>query len=79
MTLSRHSSRIYLDEYDVDGVLNVLSKEIGAASTQREQDVLCGMHLALTLFRNHDYLDSQVDFMLLAHEQMASAGIIERN
>lgn len=78
MTLSRHSSRIYLDEYDVDGVLNVLSKEIGAASTQREQDVLCGMHLAFSLLRNHEHLDSQMDFMLLAHEQMKSAGIIGR-
>lgn len=67
-----------MDEYDVDGVLRVIAREIGEASTQREQDVLCGMHLAMSLLRNHDHLDSQADFMALAHEQMASAGIIER-
>lgn len=61
MTLSRHTSKVYMDEYDLDGVLNVLTRRI-------EQDdgdlpIYLGAHLALNIIRNHDYIDTQREFM----------------
>lgn len=70
MTLSRKSSRIYLDTYDIDGLINVLEREIGEAKSSEERLYLLGAWEAITLLRDNEHLDSQVDFMLLLHEHM---------
>ena len=70
MTLSRKSSRIYLDTYDIDGLINVLEREIGEAKSGEERLYLLGAWEAITLLRDNEHLDSQVDFMLLLHEHM---------
>lgn len=70
MTLSRKSSRIYLDTYDIDGLINVLEREIGEAKSGEERMYLLGAWEAITLLRDNEHLDSQVDFMLLLHEHM---------
>lgn len=62
MTFSRHSSRVYMDEYDLDGAINVLRQRI-----QEQDDDLPyyqGAHLALNIIRNHDHIESQREFML---------------
>ena len=63
MTLCRHSSRVYMDEYDIDGVLKVLADRI--AEGTEEMPYYMGAHLALNLIRNHDYIDTQREFMQL--------------
>lgn len=63
MTLSRHSSRVYMDDYDIEGTLNVLAKRIEEADA--DQPYYIGAHIALNLIRNHDHIDSQREFMQL--------------
>lgn len=63
MTLCRHSSRLYIDEYDLDGTLKVLADRIGEGTEAMPYYV--GAHLALNILRNHDYIDTQREFMQL--------------
>lgn len=63
MTLCRHSSRLYIDEYDLDGTLKVLADRIGEGTGDTPYYV--GAHLALNILRNHDYIDTQREFMQL--------------
>ena len=63
MTLCRHSSRLYMDEYDLDGVLKVLADRIGEGTADMPYYV--GAHLALNILRNHEYIDTQREFMAL--------------
>lgn len=63
MTLCRHSSRVYMDEYDLDGVLKVLADRIGEGA--EDMPYYVGAHLALNLLRNHDYIDTQREYMML--------------
>ena len=62
MTLSRHSSRVYMDEYDLDGTLNALGQSIEEGG--ENQPYYIGAHIALNIIRNHDYIESQREFML---------------
>ena len=63
MTLCRHSSRVYMDEYDLDGVLKVLADRIGDGT--EDMPYYIGAHLALNLIRNHEHIDTQRQFMQL--------------
>lgn len=63
MTLCRHSSRLYIDEYDLDGTLKVLGDRIAEGTVDMPYYV--GAHLALNIIRNHDHIDSQREFMQL--------------
>ena len=70
MTLSRHSSRVYMDEYDLDGVLNALAQRIDLAEGgpqfyEDNRHYYMGAHIALNIIRNHDYIDTQREFMEL--------------
>lgn len=65
MSLSRHSSKIYLDEYDIDGVLKVLAERIGYMNCGTARDYHIGAHLALNLIRNHEEIRDQSVFMAL--------------
>ena len=63
MTLCRHSSRVYMDEYDLDGVLKVLADRIGEGT--EDTPYYIGAHIALNLIRNHEHIDTQREFMQL--------------
>lgn len=71
MTLSRQSSRVYMDAYDLDGTVNVLGKRVQEGGPRAPYYI--GAHVALNLIRNHDRIETQQDFMtlfdsVLAHE-----------
>lgn len=63
MTLCRHSSRLYVDEYDLDGTLKVLADRIGEGT--EDMPYYVGAHLALNILRNHEHIDTQREFMQL--------------
>ena len=63
MTLSRHTSKVYMDEYDLDGTLNALGKRIEEGDESLPYYI--GAHIALNIIRNHEYIDTQREFMQL--------------
>lgn len=63
MSLSRHTSRIYIDEYDLGGALKVLGDRIVEGG--EEAPYYIGAHLALNLIRNHEEIRDQSVFMQL--------------
>ena len=65
MSLSCHTSRIYIDEYDLDGVLKVLSDRIASEDAGAVRDHCIGAHVALSLIRNHDEIRDQSVFVAL--------------
>lgn len=65
MSLSRHTSKIYIDEYDLDGVLKVLSDRIAFEDAGAVRDYCIGAHVALNLIRNHDEIRDQSVFVAL--------------
>lgn len=70
MALSRHSSRVYMDEFDLDGVLNVLSNTIADHPDDEGTPYYVGAHLALNLIRNHEEIRDQSVFMQLFANQL---------
>lgn len=72
MTLCRHSSRLYVDEYDLDGTLKVLADRIGEGTADMPYYV--GAHLALNILRNHEYIDTQREFMAAFDAAMRKGG-----
>lgn len=72
MTLCRHSSRVYMDEYDLDGVLKVLADRIGEGT--EDMPYYIGAHIALNLIRNHEHIDTQREFMQLFDRVMEKRG-----
>ena len=75
MSFSRHTSRIYLDQLDVDGTLNVLSKRITANSNSQAQAYYVGAHLLLNLINNHEELRDQSVVMTLFDRELEENGI----
>ena len=71
MSFSRHTSRIYMDAYDIEGALKVLTERIG----ERDHDLpfYIGAHLALNLIRNHEEIRDQSVFMALFDNQLNNA------
>jgi len=62
MTLCRHSSRVYIDEYDLEGTCNALSKRI--ESGDEHADLYKGALMALGILFDHEYIDTQREFLL---------------
>lgn len=73
MSLSRHTSKIYIDEYDLDGVLKVLADRIGFMNCGTLRDYCIGAHLALNLIRNHEEIRDQSVFMALFDNIIATS------
>lgn len=73
MTLSRHSSRVYMDAYDLDGALKVLADRIGEGTV--DMPYYAGAHLALNIIRNHDHIDTQREFMAIFDAAMGKRGM----
>lgn len=65
MMLSNQTSRVYCDEYDLQGVLNMLARRIDDPARTRDQTLVdVGAHLAINLIKNHR-MDTQADFFAL--------------
>lgn len=75
MSLSRHTSRIYIDEYDLDGVLNVLSKRVAGNEGLPATPYTLGAYAALNLIRNHDEIRDQSVFIELFDRIMEDGGV----
>lgn len=69
MTLCNHSSRIYMDSYDVDGAINALSRKC-EESMSPEQDVYFGAVAAFEILRDHERISTQADFMVMFEAKM---------
>lgn len=61
--LLRHSSRLYMDEYDLEGVLNVLSRRIGESDEESIKFSYYGAYTALRILCDTEQLNTQQDFM----------------
>lgn len=71
MSFSRHTSRIYMDEYDIQGALKVLSDRIVEGTT--DMPYYIGAHLALNLIHNHEDIRDQSVFLQLFDNQLEQA------
>ena len=77
MALSRHTSRIYMDEFDIQGTIKVLSDRIIEHPDAASTPYYLGAHLAFNLINNHSEIRNQADFMALFDVQLYENGIIE--
>lgn len=60
--LSSQTSRVYCDDYDLQGVLAVLERRIADADRSHDQAMAdIGAHTAISLLKNHR-LATQADF-----------------
>lgn len=75
MSFSRHTSRIYMDDFDISGALKVLSDKIVADPQSESVDYYIGAHLALNLINNHAEIRDQAVFMQLFEGQLKEQGI----
>lgn len=60
MSLCTHTSRIYIDEYDLIGLLNAMQREIEESQSQQRKLRLEGAREALFLIANCDFRDQAV-------------------
>lgn len=66
--LSNQTSRVYCDDYDLQGVLNVLERRIADADRSHDQAMVdIGAHTAISLLKNHK-LATQADFFAVYDE-----------
>lgn len=65
MTLSRHSSRVYMDEDDLRGTISVLKRKAAAEENHIHWGIYSGAARALGILLDHDYIDTQLDFMTI--------------
>lgn len=65
MTLSRRSSRIYLDDLDVMGLINVLRRRASECGPDESVKwaLYYGAERTLLILCSHDFIDSQKDFI----------------
>lgn len=73
MTLCRHSSRVYIDEYDLEGTCNALSKRI--EPEEEHADIYRGALIALGILSNHEYIDTQREFLLHFDAELKRLGL----
>lgn len=76
MAFSRHTSRIYIDEDDIKGALNVLSRRITDNSDPGAINFYIGAHLTLNLIFNHEQIRDQSVFMKMFDTQLYEHGYI---
>ena len=66
--LSSQTSRVYCDDYDLQGVLNVLERRIVDADRTHDQAMVdIGAHMVISLLKNHK-LATQADFFAVYDE-----------
>lgn len=76
MSFSRHTSRIYLDDDDIQGALNVLSRRITENPDPAALNFYIGAHLTLNLINNHEHIRTQADFMQMFDVQLYQNGYV---
>lgn len=76
MSFSRRTSRIYIDDDDIQGALNVLSRRIMENADPAALNYYIGAHLALNLINNHEHIRTQADFMRLFEVQLYENGYV---
>lgn len=76
MALSRHTSKVYIDEFDLQGTIKVLADRIAMEPSDATPYYL-GALLAFNLISNHMEIKTQADFMNLFDVQLYENGIIE--
>ena len=74
MTLARKSSRIYMDEFDVDGLLKVLDRRAAESTDSIVWARYSGAARAISIISYHDYIDTQADFMRLFEKDIPKEG-----
>lgn len=77
MAFSRHTSRIYMDDFDVQGTLKVLSDRIVSDPDSPATPYYVGAHLILNLINNQSEIRDQSVVMRLFDVQLYENGIIE--
>lgn len=82
MSFSRHTSRIYLDDLDVEGAINAFGHRIVDNPECEATPFYVGAHLILNLINNHSEIRDQSVLMQLFEKQLLENGIsitAERN
>lgn len=77
MALSRHTSKVYIDEFDLQGTIKVLGDRIAMAPSEASP-YYHGALLAFNLINNHSEIRTQADFMKLFEVQLFENGIIDK-
>lgn len=65
MTLASHTSRIYMDEYDVQGAIQALRHAADDSTDPLDCALYVGAQTVLMLLLDHDRIDTQADFMTM--------------
>ena len=81
MTLCRKTSKYYMDEYDVNGLFNVLSRRIDLEINNNEENgeaypYYMGAALLLNILRNREETRDQSVFMGIFENQLREEGIL---
>lgn len=76
MALSNHTSRVYLDEVDLWGAINVLSKRIKEGTDPKVSLVYYGALLALHLMYTQKRIENQAVFLRLLDVQLFEVGLL---
>ena len=76
MTLSRHSSKIYLDEYDVRGVMNVLDR-ITDECPKEAQKFYMGAYLTFSILLEATELRDQSVFIDVFNNALKEIDVLE--
>lgn len=77
MSFSRHTSRIYMDDLDIQGALKVLADRITAAPEATATPYYMGAHLVLNLINNHAEIRDQQVLMDMFDVQLFENGVID--
>lgn len=77
MALSNHTSRIYLDEDDVWGVINVLNKRIKETPQDSLNLLYTGALIAFNLIYTQTRIDNQEVFMRLFDVQLYENDLLD--
>lgn len=75
MTLSRKTSRIYMDDYDLTGACNVLDRRVTDHEKCEATPYYGGALMALEILLTHDDIRDQSVFMMLFDAELDEAGI----
>lgn len=76
MALSRHTSRIYIDDLDIQGTIKVLGDKVAYGSSDAVP-YYHGALLAFNLINNHSEIRNQADFIRMFEVQLFENGILE--
>lgn len=65
MALSRHSSRVYMDDLELEGAINVLRRKAAEEENHIHWGIYSGAARALSILYDHEYIDKPDDFMTI--------------